>query len=171
MALTLYLLRHAKAVLGDASTSDFDRPLAGRGQQEAARLAAWLGEHGHAPARVLCSSSQRTRETLGPLLAAWPTNSRIEISRELYNAGTDELLTLLRRQDGEARSIMLVGHNPAIEQLARALAGHGDEPALRRLRDHYPPAGLAIIEFDLSSWSDVRQGAGRLSAYETPRAM
>jgi phosphohistidine phosphatase len=65
---------------------------------------------------------------------------------------------------------MLIGHNPGIEQLARALAGRGDDAALRRLRDHYPPAGLAVIEFDLSSWSDVRPAAGRLSAFQTPRA-
>ena len=127
-----------------------------------------MAERSHAPGRIICSSSQRTRETLGPLLSAWPANSWIEITRDLYNAGVNELLATVRLQDGGARSLMLVGHNPGIEQLARAFAGSGDEAALRRLRDHYPPAGLAVIEFDLPSWSDVRTGAGRLSAYETP---
>jgi len=170
MALTLYLLRHAKAALGDAVTADFDRPLAARGQRETAELAAWFAERGHAPDRVLCSSSRRTRETLGPLLSAWPADSLIEISRDLYNADVDELLGVVLRREGDARSLMLIGHNPGIEQLARALAGSGDEAALRRLRDHYPPAGLAVIEFDLPAWSSVRAGVGRLSAFETPRA-
>jgi phosphohistidine phosphatase len=170
MALTLYLLRHAKAVVADGSIADFDRPLAARGHRESEDLAVLLAERSYAPARVICSSAQRTRETLAPLLAAWPVNSSIEITRELYNADANRLLALVGAQDGGPTSLMLVGHNPGIEQLARALAANGDDAALRRLRDHYPPAGFAVIDFDLSSWAEVRPGAGRLSAYETPRA-
>lgn len=169
MTLTLYLLRHAKAVVADGKTLDFDRPLAERGRREAAELAVLMAERSHAPDRVLCSSSLRTRETLGPLLSAWPADSSIAIARDLYTAKVDDLLALVRGQQADVRSLMLVGHNPGIEQLARALAGSGDEPTLRRLRDHYPPAGLAIFEFDLPSWDDVQPGTGRLSAFETPR--
>ena len=169
MALTLYLLRHAKAVLAEGSIEDFARPLAERGRRETMDLAALLAERSYAPARVLCSSSQRTRETLAPLLAAWPANVSIEIARSLYNAGAGELLALVHGQDDDARSLMLVGHNPGIEQLARSLAGSGDGHLLRGLHDHYPPAGLAVLDFDLSSWRDVRPEAGRLSAFETPR--
>lgn len=169
MALTLYLLRHAKAVVADGSIEDFARPLAERGRREAMELAGLMAERSYAPARVLCSSSQRTRETLGPLLSAWPTNSWIEVTRDLYNADANDLLSLVREQDDGASSLLLVGHNPGIEQLARALAQSGDEAALRRMRDHYPPTGFAVIDFDLSSWADVRPGAGRLGVYETPR--
>lgn len=169
MGLTLYLLRHAKAVVADGSVADFDRPLAARGQRECTELATLMAERAYAPDRVLCSSTQRTRETLAPLLAAWPVDVSIEISRALYNADAGNLLTLVHGQDDSLRSLLLVGHNPGIEQLARTLAGSGDEHALRRLRDHYPPAGLAVIDFDLSSWAGVQPGAGRLSAFETPR--
>jgi phosphohistidine phosphatase len=168
MALTLYLLRHAKAVVADGRTQDFDRPLAERGHREAVELAGLMVDRAYAPARALCSSAQRTRETLGPLLSAWPANASIEISRDLYNADADDLLALVRDQDDHARSLMLIGHNPGIEQLARALAGSGDLAALRRLHDHYPPAGFAVVDFELSLWDDVRPGAGRLSAFETP---
>ena len=169
MALTLYLVRHAKAVVADGKIADFDRPLAARGHHESAELATLMADRSYAPARVLCSSSQRTRETLGPLLAAWPVNVSVEITRGLYNADAGDLLTLVRGQDDGWRSLLLVGHNPGIEQLARATAGSGDEHALRRLRDHYPPAGLAVIDFEVPSWADVRPGAGCLSAFETPR--
>jgi phosphohistidine phosphatase len=169
MGLTLYLLRHAKAVVADGKMQDFDRPLADRGQREAVELAGLMAERSYAPARVLCSSSQRTRETLAPLFASWPIDVSVEISRDLYNAGAGELLTLVHGQDDGARSLLLVGHNPGIEQLARILAGAGDDQALRRLRDHYPPAGFAVLDFDLSSWRDVRPAAGRLAAFETPR--
>lgn len=170
MALTLYLLRHAKAVIADGSVPDFDRPLAARGRRQAAELAALMAERAYAPARVICSSSQRTRETLAPLLGAWPTDVRIEIARGLYNAGAEQLLALVSRQRGDAAGLLLIGHNPGIEQLARALANGGGDQQLHRLRDHYPPAGLAVIEFDLPSWSDVRPGTGRLSAFETARS-
>ena len=169
MPLKLYLLRHAKAVLGDATTADFDRPLAERGHREATDLAGLLAARGYAPGRVLCSRSQRTRETLGPLIAAWPTNTSIEIDRRLYNASTDDLLVLVRDQDDSLNSLMLIGHNPGIEQLARALAGSGDKAALRRLRDHYPPAGLAVIDLVLPSWRGVTTGSGHLTVFETPR--
>lgn len=169
MALTLYLLRHAKAVVADGRLPDFDRPLADRGHRESAELARLLAERSYAPARVLCSSSRRTRETLAPLLAAWPTDASIEVTRALYNADAGHLLALIHGQDAGSRSLMLVGHNPGIEQLARALAGSGDEHAQRRLRDHYPPAGFAVIDFEMSSWTDLRPGAGHLTAYETPR--
>jgi phosphohistidine phosphatase len=169
MALTLYLLRHAKAVVAGGSIADFDRPLAARGQREAGALAAYMAERGHAPVRILCSSSQRTRETLAPLLAAWPANAAVEISRQLYNADADDLLSLVCATEEAATSLMLIGHNPGIEQLARALAGDGDDAAMRRMRDHYPPAGLAVSDFDASAWSDIRPGAGHLSAIETPR--
>ena len=169
MTLTLYLLRHAKAVVADGKTLDFDRPLAERGGREAAELAELMAERSYAPALVLCSSSQRTRETLGRLLAAWPVNLSIDISRSLYNADADDLLTMVRGRDGDARSMLMVGHNPGIERLAQALAGTGDEATLRRLRDHYPPAGLAVIDFDVPSWRAIGPSTGRLTAFETPR--
>lgn len=169
MALTLYLLRHAKAVVADGKTPDFDRPLAVRGHRESVELASLLADRSYAPARVLCSSSQRTRETLGPLLSAWPINASIEIARDLYNASANELLVLVRKQSSDTSSLMLIGHNPGIEQLARGLVGSGEDAVLRRLHDHYPPAGLAVIEFDSEAWADIRLSAGRLSAFEAPR--
>jgi phosphohistidine phosphatase len=170
VSLKLYLLRHAKAVVADGTIADFDRPLAARGQREASELAALLAERAYAPARVLCSSSQRTRETLGPLLSAWSTNTLIEMTRDLYNAEANDLLALVSEQSRDTSSLMLIGHNPGIEHLARGLAGSGEDAALRRLRDHYPPAGLAVIEIDAATWADIRLGAGRLTAFETPRA-
>jgi len=165
--LTLYLLRHAKSAWDDPKLADFDRPLAPRGEREAADMAALIAARAYRPERVLCSSARRTRETLDAVLKALPAETSIEITRRLYEADAESLLNILFEQRGAA-SIMLIGHNPGLHQLAQFLAGAGDGKTLHRLRTDFPPASLAMIEFTAESWSDVRPGAGRLLALDTP---
>ena len=104
---------------------------------------------------------------LGAVLKALPAETSIEITRRLYEADAERLLNILFEQRGAA-SIMLIGHNPGLHQLAQFLAGAGDGKTLHRLRTDFPPASLAMIDFTAESWSDIRPGAGRLLALDTP---
>jgi phosphohistidine phosphatase len=167
MTLTLIALRHAKSG-HDANVADIDRTLNERGRHEASEMARLMAVRGFRPARILCSSAQRTRETLMPLIAQLGGNAWIEITRRMYDAGSEDLLELIREQDGEASSLLVIGHNPGLEELVRALAGGGDGAALLQLRMKFPPAALAVLSFVAADWRDAAPGLGRLEAFETP---
>jgi phosphohistidine phosphatase len=118
MAQTLILLRHAKAVPWGYE-DDFNRELAPRGIKHMRRLARWLPANLEVPQRVLCSSSQRTRETLAPLLEGWPLDQeKVTYTDEIYLAGTGSLHNLAQDAFESVDSLMMVGHNPGFEYLA-----------------------------------------------------
>jgi phosphohistidine phosphatase len=147
---------------------DFDRPLAKRGRKEAAEVAELIVRECYFPARVLCSTALRTRETLAALLPILPEDTEVTLTREIYEATADRLLRTIR-QVGDSPSLLLVGHNPGLEDLARMLADDGSSDALVRLRAKFPPAGLAVIRFAADSWSKIVAGEGRLAAFHTPQ--
>jgi phosphohistidine phosphatase len=145
--------------------ADFDRPLNSRGIKQAEWACGELSRHATRPAAVLCSPARRTRETLAAL-AGWLGDAPVTFDQRIYEAGVDALMTLLRGQ--AAASILMVGHNPGFETLARVLAGSGDNDALRRLARKYPPAAHAIIEFEMDSWAEVKAAEGRLVRFSMP---
>ena len=132
---TLLLLRHAKAVPVADGGDDHDRALAERGHEQAKRMAAHLAAEGHAPALVLCSTSRRTRETLEHVRAHLPENARVEIERRLYLATPGTLLTRIHGAADDADELLLIGHNPGLEDLARGLTGAGGKKAMERLEN------------------------------------
>lgn len=166
MTLRLFLLRHAKAEQG--GETDLDRRLAPRGREEAEHVATLLKAEGYQPQTILCSTSQRTRETLAPLIPALTGSAEITLTRLIYSADCDDLLALVRTAKGA--SLMLIGHNPGMEELATLLIGTGDQTAYARLRSKYPPGALAVIDFEATSWTDVNAGSGELAAFHAPRA-
>jgi phosphohistidine phosphatase len=166
MALTLYIFRHAKAAQADG-LDDIARPLTDRGMREAAAVAALLSARRYQPDRILCSSSQRTRQTLAPLLPILAANVSIDVTRRIYDADQGALLDLIGEQSG-VPSLMLIGHNPGLEQLARGLAGSGDKHALVALHSGFPPGALAVMSFDAVAWTDIAPGSGRLLAFHVP---
>ena len=127
----LYLLRHAKSSWDDPGLVDHDRPLAPRGRQAAEAIGAYLREHDIGPELVLCSSAARTRETLERVGLTG------QIEDALYGAGASALLARLHEVPDEVASVMLIGHNPGMRQLAVDLAG---------LDDKFPTAALATLE-------------------------
>jgi len=166
--LRLYLLRHAKSSWAEPGMADFDRPLAERGHLSATAMGHLMTEEAFLPELLLCSTAQRTRETLAYLLAHFRHEMTVRLTRGIYEASADDLLGLIRQWGGTARSLLLIGHNPAIEELAQSLAPSGDEPALTRLAAKFPTAALAVIDFGAAQWSEIGSGAGRLAAYHTP---
>jgi phosphohistidine phosphatase len=163
----LYLLRHAKSSWADQALGDVERPLAPRGRRDARLIADHLRRHGVAPELVLCSSAVRTRETLELLRPALAT-SAVEIEDELYAASSDELLARIHAVPDGVESVMLIGHNPGLHQLALALASSGDE--LERLREKFPTAALATLAA-AEPWGRLAPAGATLAGYVVPKQL
>jgi phosphohistidine phosphatase len=155
----LLLLRHAKSSWDDPSLADEDRPLAPRGRKAAKRLRAYVRRERIPLGLVLCSSAKRARETLD--LVGPP--GEIVIERELYRATAAELLERLRRVPDEVDAVMLIGHEPAIRDLAVGLVGRESELADRK----FPTAGLARLTFT-GPWSTLAPDGAGLAAFVRP---
>jgi phosphohistidine phosphatase len=169
--LRLMLFRHAKSSWAKTGLAEIDRPLAPRGRRQAAEMAEALQTAGLLPARIVCSSALRARQTLArmleTLLPALPEAAEIVISGDLYGADADYLPVLARRTDA-ASPLMLVGHNPAMQTTALALCGSGETAQREALQAKFPTSALAVIDFNADKWADARPGTGRLAEFLTP---
>ena len=165
---TLYLLRHAKSSWADPALSDHERPLAPRGRRDAKRIATHLLELGIAPELVLCSTAVRTRETLELLRPALDA-ATVELEAALYAAWAETLLERLRAVPDERRSVMLIGHNPGLEDLALMLASAG--PERDRVEEKFPTAALATLRTPTASWKELSPGGAVLAAYVVPKQL
>ena len=168
MDKTLYLLRHAKSSWEDPTLADHDRPLAPRGRRASKSIAEYLRRQRSAPRLVLCSSSERTRETLKRISAGLHGEVDVRIEERLYTASASGLLERLHKVDARVDSVMLIGHYPAIQELALSLAGTGVD--LRRLTEKFPTAGLATLRFR-GSWEELAPGAASLIGFVTPKRL
>ena len=169
----LLLLRHAKSSWDDARMADRDRPLNGRGQRAIATMRRVMIDLGLTPDLILVSTARRTLETLQGL-EPWDETPLIEPMEALYLASADQLMTVLRGVAETVRSVLLIGHNPGMHDLALSLTAHPVAPEVRaaadRLGQGFPTAALA--EFSVgASWSRIGPGAGRLVRFVTPKEM
>jgi phosphohistidine phosphatase len=166
----LLLLRHAKSSRDDANADDRDRPLTQRGRAAAATMRQAMQDLGLAPDLVLVSPARRTLQTLDAL-EPWDDTPLREQIEALYLATTAQLLGVLHDVPETVRSVLLIGHNPGMHDLAQALiAGAQPTGAARRLGTGYPTGALA--EFAVAgSWLSLGPGAGRLTRFITPREL
>jgi phosphohistidine phosphatase len=162
----LLLLRHAKSSHKDSALPDHDRPLTSRGRKASKAMATYLRGNGIQPALVLCSSATRARQTLDGVATGLGGSPEVRIESELYEASAAGLLARLQRVSDSVPSVMLVGHNPAMERLALDLAAAG--PKLADLADKYPTGALATLGF-AGSWSDLDADGARLVGFVKPR--
>jgi phosphohistidine phosphatase len=160
----LFLLRHAKSSWDEEGLADRDRPLAPRGRKAAKVMAHHLEEEKISPALVLCSPARRTRETLEAVRA----NGEVRIEDELYGASGAELLGRLREVPDEVESVMLIGHNPGIEDLALGLAAGGAR--LEDMKRKFPTAALATLKVP-DNWKELAPGSAELVAFVTPKGL
>ena len=166
---TLHLLRHAKSSWDDPALADFDRPLAPRGVAAALRMGGHLREQGIVPALVLCSTGRRTRQTWDLVVPALIGTPVVEFRDDLYEAPPDRLLATLRETPAEMEAVLLLGHNPGLQDLARHLAGtESDRRALKRLHRKFPTAALAGFEID-RAWAGLAEGGARLTSFVRPK--
>ena len=164
MTKTLLVLRHAKSDRGNNALRDHDRPLAPRGETDAPRMGIALATLDLLPDRVLTSTAVRARETTRLVAATRGYDGEIIEEPDIYAASVDTLLDVLRECDEEA-TVLLVGHNPGLEELIGLLtAGTRAEPMVR-----LPTAGLACVALDIEQWSQLRPECGLLQWFLTPR--
>ena len=164
----LHLLRHAKSSWDDASLRDDQRPLTGRGRRAAGLLRQHFDAVGLRVDLVLCSPARRTRETWARVRAGLHSDPEVKFVPEVYAATAGELLGLIRGVDRSVTSVMIVGHNPGIEELTAGLAGGGETLPTARLRDGFPTGGFATLTVG-STWADLDWGGARLSDFIRPR--
>lgn len=164
--LRLIVFRHAKAVPHGAAP-DFERALAPRGVEAAAEMGRMLADEHLLPDLALVSPALRTRQTWE---AAAMALSGIPVRHEdgIYDAPSKRLLDLVRSVPDDVRTLVMVGHNPGIADLAQLLVGHGDRYAFSRMRAKYVTGAIAVVDFDVDRWVDVKPGAGRLDRFVTP---
>jgi phosphohistidine phosphatase len=120
---TLYLLRHAKSSWADESMRDFDRPLANRGREACATIGEFIKEKGIEFDLVLVSTAVRTRETIELVKERAGFRSEVRYDERIYEATTSQLLEVMSQVDDDRESVLLVGHNPGIEDLLALLTG------------------------------------------------
>ena len=128
MVKRLFLLRHAKSSWATPGQADHERPLNGKGREACALLAAHFAAASIRPARVLCSTATRTRETLQRIAAELGWKPLADYREGLYLASAANLLKAIQGA-GTTESLLLIGHNPGIEDLAADLGGDGDAGA------------------------------------------
>jgi phosphohistidine phosphatase len=158
MAKTILLLRHAKSAWSDPRLEDHERPLSRRGEQAAKAMADHIARR-----------EPRPGLTLAPLVKLLDAPAPpIALERALYLASEDVLLAHLRAVGDEIATVLLIGHNDGIWQLAEALAGSGPAAALAALREKYPTGTLATLRCP-DPWRDLVPGAAELLAFVRPR--
>ena len=165
----LLLLRHAKSAWDDPEQKDHARPLNRRGKLSARVMAAEMARLGLVPDVVLVSSARRTLQTM-EALQPFEGSPIVTISDALYLAPWSVLMGMLNKVPETVRSVLLIGHNPGLHELALNLLAPGTaaSPMLFRLRDGYPTGALA--EFAVAApWAGLTDGGGRLMGFTAPR--
>lgn len=164
-------MRHAKSDWSGSGLTDRERPLAPRGARAAGLMRGHMVAAAVRPDVVFCSPAVRTRETLD-LVRAGLGPARVVFDDDLYGAGGDEVLELLRTEGGDAGAVMVVGHNPTMAELALWLARDGgggiSGPLVERLAEKFPTGALATLGFD-GVWAALSPGDARLLAFVVPR--
>lgn len=167
--LRLLLLRHAKSSW-PPGVLDIDRPLARRGQQASVLMGNYIRSECLAPDLALVSPARRTQETweiVHPIIGEVPSR----LDGRIYEAPVARLLAVVRDIEPEARTVLMIGHNPGFEDLAGLLIGEGDMDGILRLGHKYPTAGLAVIDFPVERWAEVARKSGRLERFVTPKSI
>lgn len=165
----LLLLRHAKSSRDDPSLADFERPLAPRGVRAAPRMGRELAARDWLPERALVSPAVRTHATWDLLAAEWPDRPPAEFPETLYDASAEEILAELRGAPERVSTLLVLGHNPGIQEIADRISGDAsDQKALARLREKFPTAGLARLVFD-GKWRELDFAGARLTHCLRPK--
>jgi len=162
----IYLLRHAKAIGATPGMKDFDRPLTNGGAEAARKMGSAMTAAGLVPDLAICSTARRTRETIDNLRLTLTASFPVVDSGALYTANANGYLDAIH-DAGDASSVLVVGHNPSMEELALALATNGHPVLIKRLSHGFPTAALAVIDFD-GPLTEAAAGAGTLRAFITP---
>ena len=167
----LLLFRHAKAERGAAGTSDKERELTPDGRDDAASMGRYMTRHRFTPDAVLVSPSTRTRETWDAMKSSVGPAARPAFDDRIYDASAQALLGVLKGAPADATTVMMIGHNPGMHELAVLLTATGDIDTRERLREKFPTSALAVFDFALESWSALHPRSGRLERFVSPKTI
>lgn len=167
----LYLLRHAKTEPGEPARPDRKRALLERGRKDAALIGVYLERHKLVPERVLLSPALRTQETWKTMAKAMQKPPGAETEEGLYDAGAAEMMAVIGETADNVQSLMIVGHNPTLHEVALTLVASGDIDTRERLREGLPTMGLVVIDFAFDQWSKLHRQSGRLERFVTPKSL
>lgn len=159
---TLLLLRHAKSSWKDTSLQDFDRPLNGRGRKAAEMVARFIRKQRVAPDLLLSSPAIRARETIETVIKAAKLSAELRYDQRIYEAGPLRLLEIVSQIEEERGTVLLVGHNPGMEELLQLLT---DRP------EHMTTGTLAKIDLKADKWSKVLEQKGTLDWIVKPKKL
>ena len=167
---TLGLFRHAKSDWHDPRARDFDRPLNERGRKGAVLIGQHIARSGPAWDRVIASPAIRVAETIELAEHGAGASFTINWDRRIYLASSATLLDLLHEVDDAAGSILMVGHNPGLEDLIFDLVpDDGSSPLRDEVEEKFPTATYAVLECAVERWTDLAAGCARLVHLTRPR--
>ncbi|MBB4859052.1 phosphohistidine phosphatase [Novosphingobium chloroacetimidivorans] len=171
---TLGLFRHAKSDWNDARLRDFDRPLNKRGREGAGLMGLHIRDYGVLWRRIIASPAVRVTQTIELAAEAAGQVPPLNWDRRIYLASSPTLMELLREQhsdqDGGPPTILMVGHNPGLEDLIFDLVpDDGSSPLRDMIEDKFPTAAFAVLELDIEDWRDIDDGCARLVHVMRPR--
>lgn len=164
----LMLLRHAKTERAEPGARDRDRKLTERGRADAPVVGAYMARHRLVPDVALVSSATRARDTWTLVAACFEKQPKTIEEERIYNASADKLFALIAETRG-ARSLLVVGHNPGIHDLAIQLIAAGEPQARQGATEKLPTSGLVVIDLAFDDWARLHAHSGRLERFVTPR--
>ena len=166
----LGLFRHAKSDWNDARLRDFDRPLNERGRKGAALMGVHMRDYGVRWNRIIASPAARVTQTIQIAGDAAGESPPVIWDRRVYLAGSQTLIDLLRELEDDPASVIMVGHNPGLEDLIFDLVPDDGSSPLREIVEvKFPTAAFAVLELDIDHWSDIADGCARLVYLKRPR--
>ncbi|MBH62566.1 MAG: histidine phosphatase [Alphaproteobacteria bacterium] len=175
MSKTLLLMRHAKSIWNDPAVADFDRKLNKRGIKAAARMGTHMRDMGVVPEFTLCSSARRAKETWDLVQDSFDGSVEVKIMKRLYLASPTQILGAVRTVPDSVRYLLVLAHNPGIQELAHRLSSVPKDENARRLgeavRTKFPTAALVILTMEIGSWTEIDLGGGHLEDFVRPREL
>jgi phosphohistidine phosphatase len=142
---TLLIMRHAKSSWDDSSMPDRERPLNARGERDAPRMGKLLRREGMVPQAIVASDAVRAKATARAVAEASGFEGEVEYSSALFGAGPETYREVLGKLPEQVDSVLVIGHNPASEELLEELTGEDE---------HMPTAAIAHVELDVATWGD-----------------
>lgn len=167
----LLLLRHAKTEPAAPGHEDRTRALIERGRKDAGKIGAYMETHALVPDRVVLSPAKRVQETWKHMTSALKRAPGATTNEQIYAATPHDVLGVILSAPVTAHSLLIVGHNPALQDVALMLVASGDIDAREKLHEKLPTAGLVIIDFPFDDWSKLHPQSGRLERFITPKLL
>jgi phosphohistidine phosphatase len=167
----LMLLRHAKAERSLPGAPDRERGLVERGRNEASFIGGYMVTHAFTPDRVLVSPAVRTQETWKCASAAFRSAPSATTVERLYDASAAAILAAIKEAPANANTLLVIGHNPGVHEVAVLLIASGDVQTREQLREKLPTCGLVIVDFAIDEWARLHPHSGRLERFVTPKSL